>query len=331
MTDEKVSVTRAPPVTIRGYPVPKSEAARLAALKALEVLDSPAEQSFDDIVHLAVKMFDVPVALISFVDADRQWFKARLGIEEKEMERSIAFCAHTIMGGAVCLIPDAREDIRFKDNPLVAKDQGFRFYAGAPLTTSEGHRIGSLCIMDRIPRNDIDEEQKLCLKKLAALVMDQLHLRVTRKLHEDQALEIAASYALVSTTSKQLQYLMDNLPLGILLLESDLTISASNVSSSELLGLRDIGDKIHGRSFKSVLRLLRKLGEFSGKAQAALEAIGAVRAARAMQLGVTLRALEHRARLFLQVADLIGDDAELPAGHGRQHRVRLLDLGGDVD
>ena len=127
MTEEKVSVNRAQPITIRGYPVPRSEAARLAALRALEVLDSPAEKSFDDIVHLAVKMFDVPVALISLVDADRQWFKARLGIEEEEMERSVAFCAHTIMDGTVCLIPDAREDIRFADNPLVAK--GFRFYA----------------------------------------------------------------------------------------------------------------------------------------------------------------------------------------------------------
>ena len=282
MTEEKVSVNRAQPITIRGYPVPRGEAARLAALRALEVLDSPAEKSFDDIVHLAVKMFDVPVALISLMDADRQWFKARLGIEEEEMERSVAFCAHDIMDGAVCLIPDAREDIRFADNPLVAK--GFRFYAGAPLTTSEGHRIGSLCIMDRIPRNDIGDEQKVCLEKLAALVMDQLQLRVTRKWHEEQAREISASHALVSTTSKQLQNLMDNLPLGILLLDSDLKISASNVSSFELLGLRDLGERIHGRSLKSVLRLLRKRGEFSGKAQAISEAVGAVRAARTIQL-----------------------------------------------
>ena len=283
MTEEKVSVNRAEPITKRGYPVPKGEAARLAALRALEVLDSPAEKSFDDIVHLALKMFDVPVALISLVDADRQWFKARHGIEEKEMQRSVAFCAYTIMDGTVCLIQDAREDIRFADNPLVARDKGFRFYAGAPLTTSDGHRIGSICIMDRIPRIDIGVEQQFCLEKLAALVMDQLQLRLTRKWHEEQAREISASHALVSTTSKQLQNLIDNLPLGILLLDSDLKISASNVSSSELLGLQDLGDKIHGRSLRSVLRLLRKRGEFTGKAQAVDDAIGAVRAARTIQ------------------------------------------------
>ncbi len=284
MTKDKVSVTRAAPITEPSYPVPKGEAARLTALRALEVLDSPAEKSFDDIVHLAVKMFDVPVALISLVDADRQWFKARLGIDEEEMERSVAFCAHTIMNGTVCLIPDAREDIRFAHNPLVARDKGFRFYAGAPLTTSEGHRIGSLCIMDRIPRNDIGVEQQFCLEKLAALVIDQLQLRVARKWHEEHAREISASHALVSATGKQLQTLMDNLPLGILLLDYDLKISASNVSSSELLGLRDLGDKIHGRSLQSVLRLLRKRGEFSGKAQAIREAVGAAQAARTMLL-----------------------------------------------
>lgn len=178
-------------VKASNFPIPEGEHARLAALRALEVLDTPAEQSFENIVHLATMLFNVPVALISLVDAERQWFKARRGIKLQEMPRSVAFCAHAIMKTGVCLIPDAREDARFADNPLVAHEDGFRFYAGAPLTTHEGYRIGSLCILDRSPRKNFGPEQQVCLEKLAALVMDQLQLRMARKWHEEQAREIA--------------------------------------------------------------------------------------------------------------------------------------------
>lgn len=271
------------PVSAPKYPVPGNEVARLAALRALDVLDSPVEQRFEDIVHLAVKMFDVPVAFISFVDSDRQWFKARLGIEDEEMPRGIAFCAHTIMEDGVCLVPDAQADVRFADNPLVARELGFRFYAGAPLTTREGHRIGSLCVMDRTPR-DFNDEQQVCLEKLSALVMDQLQLRMARKWHEERAQEISTAHALATAAASQLQDLMDNLPVGILLLDSDIRVSASNLSSTMLLGLQDLGSRVHGHPVSSVLRLLRKRGEFGGEALAVKDAEAAIRAGRPILL-----------------------------------------------
>ncbi len=271
-------------VDAQQYPVPDNEAARLAALRALEVLDSPAERSFEDIVHLAVRMFDVPVGLISLVDAERQWFKARRGIEEEEMPRSIAFCAHAIMKDGVCLIPDTQVDTRFAQNPLVTQEQGFRFYAGAPLTTLEGHRIGSICVMDRTPRDDFGPKQQICLEKLGALVMDQIQLRLTRKRHEEQTREISAAHALVSSAGKQLEDLMDNLPVGILLIDPDGCVSASNFSSSELLGLKNLAHRVRGTPLRAVLRLLRKRGEFSGRASAVNDAVTAVLEARAVLL-----------------------------------------------
>lgn len=273
-------------VKASNFPIPEGEHARLAALRALEVLDTPAEQSFENIVHLATMLFNVPVALISLVDAERQWFKARRGIKLQEMPRSVAFCAHAIMKTGVCLIPDAREDARFADNPLVAHEDGFRFYAGAPLTTHEGYRIGSLCILDRSPRKNFGPEQQVCLEKLAALVMDQLQLRMARKWHEEQAREIAASHALADSAGKQLQDLVENLPIGILLLDAEMRISVSNLSSSELLGLHSVGARVQGRMLRPVLRLLRKRGEFGSTSPAdnVETTVAAVQVARPMLL-----------------------------------------------
>src|SRR4051812_31732938 len=129
-------------------PLPANETDRLAALYSLNVLDSLPEQDFDDIVALAAKVCAVPTALVNLIDADRQWFKARIGTDLTETSREISFCAHTILGKDLLVVADAREDARFADNPSVDIAHGIRFYAGAPLITTDGFALGTLCMLD---------------------------------------------------------------------------------------------------------------------------------------------------------------------------------------
>lgn len=165
--------------------IPKSEQARLAALYRYQILDTAPERAFDSIVQIASRLAGTPIALISFVDTDRQWFKARLGLDEQEMDRCIAFCGHTILDDEVLEVCDALLDPRFKENPLVIGPPGLRYYAGAPIVTREGLKLGSLCIIDTVPRTPLSKDDRRALKNLAALVVDQLEQRVTLKERAD--------------------------------------------------------------------------------------------------------------------------------------------------
>ncbi|NVO06906.1 MAG: GAF domain-containing protein, partial [Rhodoferax sp.] len=136
-----------------GAELPVNEVARLAALRALGVLDSPVEAEFDALVKVASTVCDVPIALISLVDSDRQWFKANVGLPGvDETPRDIAFCAHAIHSAGIFEVPNAMLDARFADNPLVTRSPGIRFYAGAPIRLSSGHVAGTLCVIDRVAR-----------------------------------------------------------------------------------------------------------------------------------------------------------------------------------
>jgi PAS domain S-box-containing protein len=157
-------------------PLPENEAARLETLQRYGVLDTLPEQEFDDLSRLASMICGTPIALVSLVDANRQWFKARIGMEEPETPRDIAFCAHAILQPDVMVVPDTLADERFRTNPLVTSDPSVRFYAGAPLMTAEGHALGTLCVMDHQPR-DMSPEQRRALKSLSRLVVTQLELR----------------------------------------------------------------------------------------------------------------------------------------------------------
>lgn len=152
------------------------EHARLLALRSYEVLDTDREKPFDDLVQLAAAICETPIGLITLVDEDRQWFKAEtgLGIRETPLDQSI--CSHTILQQDLTEISDTRDDPRSADNPLVMADQGPRFYAGAPLITAEGVTIGSLCVLDRVPRR-LTALQRDTLRVLAQQVMTQLELR----------------------------------------------------------------------------------------------------------------------------------------------------------
>jgi diguanylate cyclase (GGDEF)-like protein/PAS domain S-box-containing protein len=174
-----------------------NEAQRLAALRRYEILDTPPENCFDRFTRLAALLLNVPVAVISFVDADRQWFKARLGSDIQETPRDIAFCAHAILGNEPMIVEDARHDERFEDNPLVTAANGVCFYVGAPIRTRDGCNIGVLCAIDHVPRR-ITPEQAAGLSELSALVMDELELRIannrlSRELDERRTIEAERS------------------------------------------------------------------------------------------------------------------------------------------
>jgi signal transduction histidine kinase len=156
--------------------LPGNEGDRLAALYDLHVLDTEPDTDFDDIVKLAATVCEVPMALVSLIDVDREWFKAKIGTDLTETPRDVSFCGHAIMGKDVLVVPDTREDPRFAGYPTVGRRDGVRFYAGAPLITSDGFGLGALCVLDSQPRQ-LDSEQVQALRALARQVTSQLELR----------------------------------------------------------------------------------------------------------------------------------------------------------
>ena len=157
-------------------PIPQNEPERLAYLKSLKVLDTPPEEDFDRITLLASHICQTPIALISLIDSDRQWFKSRIGLSLTETSRDIAFCAHAIMQAEITIVPDATKDARFAMNPLVKAEPKIRFYAGAPLVTEDNLALGTLCVLDHVPRK-LTRGQTDALRALSGLVMSHLDMR----------------------------------------------------------------------------------------------------------------------------------------------------------
>jgi anti-sigma regulatory factor (Ser/Thr protein kinase) len=153
-----------------------NEAARLAALNRYQILDTEPERAFDDLTMLASHICGTPMALITLVDADRQWFKSRIGITASETSRTISFCSHAIKQPDLLIIADARVDERTRDNPLVTGDPHIRFYAGAPLVTPDGYALGTLCVVDCVTRM-LTRDQVEALDALRRQVQSQLELR----------------------------------------------------------------------------------------------------------------------------------------------------------
>lgn len=158
-------------------PLLANEADRLKALADYHILDTRPEAAFDDLTALAAQICDCPVALVTFVDQDRQWFKSRVNFEAEETPREMSFCAHAILEPTnVLIVPDATRDVRFSDNPLVTREGGIRFYAGAPVLTPECHALGSLCVIDHVPRM-LSPKQLGALRILSRQVSYVLELR----------------------------------------------------------------------------------------------------------------------------------------------------------
>ena len=155
-------------------PTPDNDKERLAALRQLLILDTPPEERFDKVVQFAATEFDMPVVLLTMVDQNRQWFKAQVGLDVCETGRDVSFCGHAILQDDIFLIPDARADERFADNPLVTGPPFVIFYAGAPLATTSGFNVGTLCLIDHEPR-ELDATELAILATLRDLLQEELN------------------------------------------------------------------------------------------------------------------------------------------------------------
>ena len=179
-----------------------SETARLAKLADYGVLDTPPEKEFDEITAAAARLFDLPISLVSLVDRDRQWFKARYGIGATETPRSQAFCAHAINGNDLFVVSDATSDARFSDNPLVTGAPNIRFYAGAPLITPDNFKLGTLCVIGTEPREPPTDAQTAVLTMLARLVVRELeNRRIARRAAHQASTSAKLTEGIIATIS----------------------------------------------------------------------------------------------------------------------------------
>ena len=223
-----------------------NDEARLASLHALNVLDTPTETEFDQLVHLAAEICGTPISLVSLVDDHRQWFKASVGMDVRETPRDISFCAHAIQQPELFVVENAIEDRRFSDNPLVTGDPSIRFYAGMPLETPSGHKIGTLCVIDTVPRT-LRKSQETALKVLASQVQARMDLRLKHRAlqmalaeKERVAADLRRSeslFRLFMNNSPFMSYIKDSA--GRYLFYNAQMANRFNVSMNEWLGLDD--------------------------------------------------------------------------------------------
>lgn len=219
-------------------PLPTNEARRLEALRGYQVLDTSPQRSYDDLNALATQICGAPIGVVSLVDADRQWFKSRIGLRDIETPRADSFCAWTILGDDVMVVHDAREDARFRDSMLVRGGRRVRFYAGAPLLTSKSDAIGALCVMDTIPRQ-LTPLQVDALRTLAHQVMVQLELRRTLFEMADVVKQRQDAEAEVRAQAGTLRSLFQSSPLGIFTMDPAGRVTMWNPAAEALFGWRE--------------------------------------------------------------------------------------------
>ena len=239
------------------------ELSRLAALLRYEILDTPEETVFDDFTELAAQLCGTPIALISLVDDRRQWFKSRVGLDVSETPREISFCTYTILGEEVFEVSDTLQDPRFRDNPLVLGDPQIRFYAGAPLTTPDGYNLGTLCVIDRQPRQ-LSNEQRGLLERLGRQVMRLFEQHALAHRHAEQA-------ALQ-------QAILDSASTALLVTRPDGVVTSVNPTAERLLGYTEqtlVGHPLTSTLFRSEA-LQRRAALLSSELQGEISADFAV-------------------------------------------------------
>lgn len=213
-------------------PLPANEAQRLATLYSLNILDTPREERFDRITRLTSRLFDVPIVLVSLIDANRQWFKSCQGLEADETSREISFCAHAILDKSIFIIPDAREDARFADNPAVTGAPNVRFYAGYPLAAADGNLLGTLCIVDCRPRSfGIAEQQSL--RDLGAWVEQELNTGTLSEAY----LELQRTRTALQESEARHRALVESAPEAIITLDEQQRITAWNNAAEGMFGI----------------------------------------------------------------------------------------------
>ncbi len=231
-------------------PLPPDETNRLTALREYEVLDTPEEVVFDEIAKLASQICATPISLISLIDEKRQWFKARRGMADRESPRDVAFCAHAILDNQLLEVSDVTQDERFYDNPLVTGDPNIRFYAGMPLETPSGHRLGTLCVIDRKPRQ-LDEHQRFALQVLSQQVVLQLELR-----HKNR--KVSQQLAIAETQKEALEQLNQVQVRILSVLSHDVKAPLQNLEGlMEMMGQGDVSPTEFGAFVPKIQQTLR--------------------------------------------------------------------------
>ncbi|MEP7189789.1 MAG: PAS domain S-box protein, partial [Roseiflexaceae bacterium] len=254
--------------------VPADEDARLTALRALNLLDTPVEERFERITRTAIRTFNVPIALVSLIDANRQWFKSCQGLTFSETPRSISFCGHAILQDQALVIPDAWLDPRFIDNPMVTGEPHIRFYAGQPLAAPDGSRVGTLCLIDRRPR-EFSADDLSALRDLAYWVEREL-----------QTVQLSDAFAAVRETEAHYRSVIAALGEGIVLQDRSGMIQTCNASAARILGLSS--DQVMGRtSIDSRWHAIHENGNpFSGQAHPAMVTLRTGEACNGIVMGV---------------------------------------------
>jgi PAS domain S-box-containing protein len=219
-------------------PIPDNEQARLAALKKYKILDTLREESFDRITRTASTAIHAPIALISLVDTNRQWFKSTCGLDASETSREVSFCAHTLEKGEPLIVGDAHQDPRFHDNPLVSGNPHIRFYAGFPLKTQDNFILGTLCVIDTKPKV-ITEQEKQMLQDLAYLVMDELEFRLHKLKIEEDLEETQYNYDTLLRDTHVLTSVLDHTVDAIFTTTANGLIESLNDSGETIFGFKD--------------------------------------------------------------------------------------------
>ena len=241
---------------------PEDEEGRLAALRRYDVLDTPPDGAFDRITALAAKLLSVPISIISLVDTDRIWFKSHHGIDVDQIDREPGLCASAIVQDDAWVLPDASKDVRSLANPLVAGEFGLRFYAGVPLRTSDGYNLGTLCVIDKEPREEVTQQQIGQLEELAAIVMDEMELRLAARQRHAEMAEAFAERDLQATRARdaeqRLNAVLNNASVAVFLMDDRQHCVYMNAAAERLTGYTF--EETQGRALHDVIHHTRPDG-----------------------------------------------------------------------